>query len=70
MTVKELIKKLKKIPGNVEVYIEADHGQTPEKASSIFVTTETELSYYGDGIDWMNMEDMNLKKITAVNIGY
>ena len=43
MTVKELIVELNKIPENAEVYVEADHGQQPEKAHSLFVTTSKKL---------------------------
>jgi len=70
----ELKRLLSYIPDNAIVYIEADHGQSPEQAYSISVTneefTDGELPYYGEDIDWKNISECEKDKITAVKISY
>lgn len=71
MKVKELIKKLKDVPQNAEVYIEADHGQLAEQASSLGFTYDDELPYYGDDISFKyTINTFSKKKVTAVIITY
>jgi hypothetical protein len=67
MTVKELIKILELLPRDAIVYVEADHGQTPEKAHYINFTKCNDLDYYGEDIDW-NEEDLEYEEVTAILI--
>lgn len=75
MTKAELIEALKNIPDTAIVYVESDHGQTPERVGHIFYTTEQpatypkkELPYYGDNLDWHEKAPYP-SIVTAVKIG-
>ena len=60
------------IPDNAVIYIEADHGQQSEQAGDILVTDEefenNEFPYYGEDIDWKDVEECDVCLITAVLI--
>jgi len=72
--ISELKRLLLDIPDNATIYIEADHGQSPEQAHSIFVTDEEfadgEYPYYGEDIDWKDISECEKDKISAVKISY
>lgn len=68
ITVKELKDNLKDIPDDAIVYVYADHGQTAEQAGFFNVTSDNELEYYGEEIDWDGKIDLDSKNITAIMI--
>jgi hypothetical protein len=74
MNVLKLKQTLLNIPDDAEIYIEADHGQSPEKAYTILATDEDLddgiLPYDGEDIDWKEIEDCDLCLIKGVLIGY
>jgi hypothetical protein len=52
LTKKELLDALQGIPDDAIIYMEADHGQTPEQAGGVYYTIDADLPYYGDDIYW------------------
>ena len=74
MTVKELKEMLRNIPDEAIVYIQADHGQTPEQAGYINLTHQEDgLDYYGEYINWNeeeyeDAETDGLDEVTAILI--
>ncbi len=56
MTVSELKKTLITLPEDAVVYIEAAHGNMPEKAGGIIVSYNPKCivakAYYGDDLQW------------------
>jgi len=76
MIVKELINYLKTLPENAIVYIESDHGQTPEQAGSVSISIEEfgtdKPPYYGEDVNWDCEEfeeiEYDKKLVTAILI--
>jgi len=70
MTVAELIQQLQSYPDDAVVYVEADHGQTAERMNSILQTDESELPYYGDDLNWedIDFDGVNPDNATAINL--
>lgn len=66
MTIKELKDIIKDIPEDAVVYIEADHGQSPEQAGIIEVTADIDLPPNGDEVAWRNIGKVSL--VTAILI--
>lgn len=52
MKVKELIEKLKELPQDLDVYVEADHGQLPEtcQGAEVYVNQEGDNDYYAESV--------------------
>ena len=77
MTNKELVDILKTLPDDVEVYREADHGQTPERCPGVYIACvlldyEEEFPYYGEDINWKPIRECTnymRSRATAVLIG-
>jgi len=71
MKVQELKTLLADLPDDAEVYVEADHGQSPEKAGWFATTAASELPHYGEEIEWGDDLDVELNtlNVTAVMIG-
>jgi hypothetical protein len=65
MTVGELLKDLKLLPKDAIVYIQSDHGQTPEQANFLNLSDSKELPYYGEDLDW---DYEGTSKVTAILI--
>ena len=74
MNILELKEKLSEIPDTAVIYIEADHGQRPEQGFNFYVTDEefedNELPYDGEDIDWNDICDCEISKVSAVLISY
>lgn len=69
ITINDLIEKLSKYPQNAIVYIESDHGQQPEQADFISVTTANEQPFYGEDLTWHREEEVTQNmKVRAVLI--
>jgi len=59
------------IPDDATIYVEADHGQSPEQASGVRVCVEThvKMPFYGDDLEWEDVESTtDWSKVTAVKI--
>lgn len=75
ITVKELIKELKQFNPEALVYVYADHGQLEEQSQGVsHYTDTTELTYYGEDMNWGTDEDgdgydIKPKNATAICIG-
>ena len=70
ITVKELIKELKQFNPEALVYVYADHGQLEEQSQGVSHWTDTtELTYYGEDMDWETEDDLDPKVATAICIG-
>jgi hypothetical protein len=54
------------VPDTAKVYVMSDHGQCPEQAGSIDVTSDTDLPFDGDEVNWD--EEVESRDITAVRI--
>lgn len=66
MIAKELKELLANCPDDAIVYVEADHGQLPEQAYSLYVCDfQDELPYYGDDLVF---EESTKGDITAILI--
>ena len=68
MTKEKLVNLLEPIPDDAIVYIEADHSQTAEQVSNIRVTGDHSLPYYGDDMNWVDIEDIDPKDVIGVLI--
>ena len=72
LDVKTIRDILSELPDNAAVYIEADHGQRSEVAGCVYATDErfedNRTPYYGDDIEWMEISDCDISKITAISI--
>jgi len=71
MTVKELKKLLDKYPEDAIVYIEADHGQSPEQAYNV-TPSHSEPIYCGEEMFWDGCDpeiELDEDNITAICIG-
>jgi len=57
MTKKELLEVLSGIPDHAEVYVEADHGQIPMRASNydLCVYNHEESPWMGDDLNWVGI---------------
>jgi hypothetical protein len=66
MNAGELKALLINVPDTAEVYIMSDHGQSPEQAGSLDVTSDLDLHFDGDEINWD--EEVEACDITAVRI--
>jgi hypothetical protein len=64
MNKKELFDSLSDVPDNAEIYVEADHGQNPERCPVLLFTADEELPNYGEDIAWL--KTMKPEKATAV----
>lgn len=66
----DLIKTLKQYPKTARIYVESDHGQSPEQSGAVNVCTEKlkELPYNGDELNWRDTKDVDPKDVTAINI--
>jgi hypothetical protein len=69
LTVKDLKEQLANLPDDALVYVEADHGQLPEQACSLFITDSSQTDHYGDDIAWEDSVS-DIAKVTAILIGY
>ena len=70
ITVKELIKELKQFNPEALVYVYADHGQLEEQSQGVsYWTDTTELTYYGEDMDWETEDNLDPKVATAICIG-
>jgi hypothetical protein len=63
MKVKELIAALKKFDGNLEVYSQCDHGQSPEKSNS-----PSEI--YAESLPYCLWDDFTSYPDEAEDMGY
>lgn len=71
MNVKELMDVLSKCPPEATVYVEADHGQQPEQASSFFISLDDTIEYYGDEMTWQDPDEgIPSASVSAVLVGY
>jgi len=74
MDILELKQKLSGIPDTAVIYIECDHGQSPEQGFNVYATDEEfedgELPYDGEDMDWNDIQDCVTNKIKAVLISY
>ena len=52
MTAAELIRKLGNVPPDAQVYVEAGHGHLQEQACDVTYTSDDDLLFYGDHIEW------------------
>lgn len=68
MTNKKLIDILRILPKDANIYIESDHGQVPEPAYHVNVSSDEELPYRGDEIDWDSIDDVPKHTVTAILI--
>ena len=57
MIVKELKEILGKLPEDATVYVEADHGQTPEQQNYVCVALVNEKEYYLEYCTWIDVEE-------------
>lgn len=58
MTVAELIEELKDLPQDLEIVVEADHGQTPMKATWVGVShVEDKEEYMMTGLHEEDLEE-------------
>lgn len=62
MLVEDLISDLSQLPKGTVVYIEADHGQSPEQAGRLSVSFEHDQPYYGDELSWVGLEKTKAHK--------
>lgn len=69
MDVEELKDLIRDVPDTAKVYVEADHGQMPEHASWLEVTTDKHLPLYGEDIKWTDGTGVNAEDVTAIRIG-
>ncbi len=69
MDLGEFRKLTNDIPDYVKVYVEADHGQSPEPACFIEVTTDEDLPFDGEDINWCDGMGSDISTITAVKVG-
>jgi len=63
MTVKELIKELKKHPANAEVYYVADWDKLDEEDNTLtdivpVQSVDVQVKYYDDGLDWVDVHEV------------
>ena len=70
MTKAELMEAWVGIPGNAEIIVEADHGQTPEFANSIEITQEdTDDNFELEEVRWKNITPKTkVERVTAILI--
>ena len=57
MTIKDLRELIKDLPDTADVYVEADHGQSPEPADGVSICHARKLPYYGDDLPWCPVEE-------------
>jgi len=69
MKVGELKVILEGLPDDAKVYVEADHGQSPESAGWFTMTSDADLPYSGENIEWSEDNDIEPLDVTAVMIG-
>ena len=67
MTKGELIALLQGVPNDAVIYVESDHGQTPEQAAYISFVRSSNLPFYGDDLPWSD-DELMVKVATAVLI--
>jgi len=73
MDVGEFKEILANVPDTAVIYIEADHGQSPEQGFNVYATDEEfdgDLPYDGEDINWNDICDCVTSKIKAVMISY
>lgn len=71
MTKKELVKLLALYPDGAEIYVESDHGQTPEQAGGISLSKDEQLPYNDFDGDMGWKDSCNVEKtdhVTAIKI--
>ena len=66
MNVGELKEYLENIPDDAKVYVEADHGQSPEPWGYMETTSSSELPYDGEEIAWN--EPLIMCDVTAIKL--
>jgi hypothetical protein len=71
MTKKELVELLKPFPDEVIIYVESDHGQTPEQAGSISLSKDEQLPHndFDGDMGWKDEGKVeNVDHVTAIKI--
>jgi len=73
MTKVELLEALADVPDDAIIYVEADHGQQPEKAHGVDYTfadfDDEGAPYYGDELAWQKSTKKRFA-VSAVCIGF
>jgi len=69
MTKQGLLEMIRNMPDTAVIYIEGDHGQRSQQAMFVHVTTDIDLYYDGEDIDWSHdVESVDINSITAILI--
>jgi hypothetical protein len=68
MNVKKLKELLVNLPDDVMVYVEADHGQQPTQANYLNYSTDKDLYYSPEDMDWNADDEEDGIIITAILI--